>query len=917
MKKNQAVPFLSWKNCVRGVIAGAAGLVALSCSSGDLAPRSSGETTGQVTQAVNPSTISSTCACVGTDPTCSCVDTTNSGYAFIPNPQPDQKSALGALQDATNAVTGIVGTVTGVISAVQELFHAFGFMVPPDEAKQLYTQLGAQIDAVAGAINYNGEAVNRDARFNDLRDSLAQIQDDATANGNVVSESQTFWDTSQRPWNDDVSNGGAMSAFQRVYVESQTDGKWVNFPEDTFQINRFMWKGILSGYRNPQSLLSAPLDMGAQSNNLVYDWRYALPALLQLDAMRLLLFIAEDINNGLDFKRAARHTDVLKLFRADLQKHLAILTNGLQCTTVPGCYGVTESNGFVEPPPSPPDFCTSGEWVYEISCADIYSGLNETVALECGDVNPCPDAANAAMRKAYNDVRQLTPWFATQSMIDALYLYENGIADLTTDDPAIHTKLSSTLCLDVGPQLQAQLSLCTKSMPWTYTRETGLLNPNHSEACLDAVDPTLGTPAMVLPCSGGGPSQHWTYDAEQHLLHNALGNALDVPVSNPQAGQQLNTYIASDLSGLAQDFNVYDPTPNYQPEQWTQQPQYAVATVGHLSTIVPQCTNCGPTEIVLGMGLNGGLYARTSQNGAESGPVEVTAANFAPTNAAIAAGAQSTSQTDGFVVGNDGKVYVTSSTNAGTWQPPTALTVASFAPPGAGLATANQGGQLWVAVVDKSGKLEIVAWNSTWRAPVAVTAANYAPPGASVAFGRRSSGELDVFSIGTDGAIKYMSYNLGIWSGPYPLSLGNFAPPGAPVATGVDVHGFLNVFTVGNDGALYTKWDCTPLWCGATALTPKGFTASGSMVSALKFNTASLDVAVVDNTGAIDVLSNAGTSWQGPTAISAASVAPPGAATSLLAETASQLDVFAVSNDGQLLESVNTGSGWSAPRPIE
>jgi hypothetical protein len=87
---------------------------------------------------------------------------------------------------------------------------------------------------------------------------------------------------------------------------------------------------------------------------------------------------------------------------------------------------------------------------------------------------------------------------------------------------------------------------------------------------------------------------------------------------------------------------------------------------------------------------------------------------------------------------------MTSQTNAGTLAAPTAITPKSFTTPGAPLDTATQNGQLWVAVVDTSDKLEIVAWSPTagWQAPVPVTPVNYAPTKGNVAFGRRSTGEL-------------------------------------------------------------------------------------------------------------------------------------------------------------------------------
>jgi hypothetical protein len=321
----------------------------------------------------------------------------------------------------------------------------------------------------------------------------------------------------------------------------------------------------------------------------------------------------------------------------------------------------------------------------------------------------------------------------------------------------------------------------------------------------------------------------------------------------------------------------------------------------------------------ISVGRDGSLFARAEQSGTWNVPTALSSAGFAPASAAVAVDQQTATQGDGFIVANDGKLYMTSTTNS-AWSAPVALTSANFAPPGATLATATQGGQLGVAVVDNSGKLQIIWWNPAvgWAGPVAVTGANYAPPGAGVIVGRRASGELDVFSIGSDGALKYMAFYAGAWSGPWSLTLGNFAPPGAPVATANDVHGYLNAFTVGNDGALYTKWDCTSAWCGPTALTATGFAPKGANLSSVNFNNQSLNVFLIDNTGTIDVLSNAGISWTTPSAIGSSNFAQPGAPTTTAIES-NQLDVFAVAAATQagVVESVSTGGAWSSPVQLQ
>ena len=324
----------------------------------------------------------------------------------------------------------------------------------------------------------------------------------------------------------------------------------------------------------------------------------------------------------------------------------------------------------------------------------------------------------------------------------------------------------------------------------------------------------------------------------------------------------------------------------------------------------------GATNSLISLGADGAVYVRSTVNGVAQTPVALTGANFAPPSAGVVVANKTATESDGFFVGNDGKVYVTSETNDGAWQAPTPLSRAGLAAPGAQVTTALPDGLLAVFVVDTAGALQGIWWSPTfgWLAPVALTAAGFAPSGAALAAGTRSNGEVDVYTIGSDGALKFMAFTGVSWVGPLVLTVTNFAPPGAPVAAALDVHGYMNVFTIANDGGLYTKWDLTNLWSGPTLIPPAGTFPVGARLSAVNFNNTSLDVFAVDNTGAIDMFANAGLGWVGPTALAPAGSASPGAPTGASLQGTNQLDLFAVGVGG-IVESVNTGTGWSAFTP--
>jgi hypothetical protein len=901
------------------------------------------EVTGVTSQAVTTSSLfaspSTTCVALGDTPDVSCVDTSTSGFSFVPNSSGGLFGlANSPLGKVVNAVGDVVGAVSSVISAyqtAQEFLKAVGVIAAKDPDAAI-KELSAHVDAVAVPLQYNMQDIERYKRLDALIAVALDIQgrvknqgvwplacDTTVAPCHPGQLDQTYWDQNDAPWTAKVYDGAASPAFHRVYVDSLTDGGLVDYG-NPLSLYKFGWKNVIS-YTKADLLPDL-------SGGNVYDWRVALPALLQLDALRLALFAAEDPQ--FQHNRSSRFAPSIQKMHDDLLNHLQILESGLRCNAIP-------------------DPASSG---WRIACADIFTGLNETLVLQCGPggLGSCANTPElrAAELKAYHDVRGMTPWFQTRAMVDTLYLLGNGLSDLTYGSQHIVPTGAPTLCLNVLGSGGTDLSNCSNPSgfdSWVYDRTQWTLASTIG-SCLNGLTPDPGHSPDLTPCKTAVvlegldmipttrpiAAQMWSYDAEHQYLNNGLGNALEIPGAQFTSsgtlvgvtdGTVVTTEISADLGGpqgaLGPDLQQWGASPWFPPQRWQGgNPDHIDIKLkgGALLSLLDTSKPGIPWKVVSAApGVNGAIYGRTLESGHSQAPTAVTLAGFAPPTAAMAGGQQTANQVDAFVVANDGKVYVTSVTNGGSWQAPSPLTAAGFAPPGASLATATQGGQLGVAVVDNSGKLEIIWWNalSGWGGPVAVTGAHYAPPGAAVIVGRRASGELDALSIGTDGALKYMAYSAGLWSGPWLLTVGSFAPPGAPVATAVDVHGYLNVFTIGNDGAVYTKWDCTSLWCGPTALTATGVLPVGGNVSAINFSNGSLDAFVVDKTGTIDVLSNAGSSWKGPTALSNPNIAVPGAATGAVLEGSSQLDLFAVSSSGRFVEATDVGGTWTAPAPFE
>jgi Ricin-type beta-trefoil lectin domain len=145
----------------------------------------------------------------------------------------------------------------------------------------------------------------------------------------------------------------------------------------------------------------------------------------------------------------------------------------------------------------------------------------------------------------------MMPTFETQALINTLYLYANGITDLTVADHAIHSAGNPNLCIDVpwgstAQGTQVQLYNCnwgTFTQTWQYDRYNQRIVESGSGLCLDVQwgNSVPGTPVWTWPCIGT-PAQRWSYDAQLGILENSMGTVLDVPAFNFAPNQLLQTW---------------------------------------------------------------------------------------------------------------------------------------------------------------------------------------------------------------------------------------------------------------------------------------------------------------------------------------------------------------------------------------
>jgi hypothetical protein len=298
---------------------------------------------------------------------------------------PQTASFLSAAATVVN-VAGSISKVFGVIPAAVAVAQVLGILNDPNQdlLNELHN-LSGKIDAVAATIVYFDNQSKRDDRLTLLRGNVIASGDKINSGGTPD------WGTIDPNTLTAVDEGATPSAFERDYVDSDTNGSPVNlaFPTDLTPEDAigFTWKDVISYVNND------PNQGIYNDNGLVYDWRLALPAFLQLVGLRLTLMAMEDPNFATDH----RFQIELEGHRNLLLHHLDRLNKGLQCNSVGAVesdcgYGFT-SAGCGKSPPIPP----AVRYVYKVACADIYTGLNETVGVICPDSNPCPSTAQATL----------------------------------------------------------------------------------------------------------------------------------------------------------------------------------------------------------------------------------------------------------------------------------------------------------------------------------------------------------------------------------------------------------------------------------------------------------------------------------------------------------------------------------------
>ena len=303
--------------------------------------------------------------------------------------------------------------------------------------------------------------------------------------------------------------------------------------------------------------------------------------------------------------------------------------------------------------------------------------------------------------------------------------------------------------------------------------------------------------------------------------------------------------------------------------------------------------------------LDGSVRFGNLPSGATSADYRTLAAagTAPPAGGIVMARRGTTAVVDVFFVGNDGALRVSTRNAAGAWS--TAIrTPLNTAPPGANLAVEDsQAHVLDVFFIGNNGAIRQLWSDNNYGTMNSITPTNYAPPGGGITAGLENASRLDLFFVATNGAVKMIQGTGSSWptGSRWQLSDPNLAPAGAPVSAAQVGSGDLNVFFVGNDGAVKNVYFFSGfVWLTANA-SATGFAPPNGAVGTNTPRTGQrLDVFVVGNDGAMYNSNVNGTlgAWSQFLSVTPAGTAVAGAPMSPM-------------TNGMLFSTLISGLGWS------
>jgi hypothetical protein len=234
--------------------------------------------------------------------------------------------SIKAVADVATQVLGVYTGITGALDTITGLATALGILQPAmgPNITELFQDLTSNMNEIAGEIDWKISATARDERYGKAMSAFFAVMH-ASQGGTLDAQILANADTNSIAVINEIMGPGE-SAFMRTAANEIISGDWENYIDDR-----------------------APIINGA-----VYDWRLAIPELMQYLAIRLQIIAAIDPA----FREHGTFKNELLSYRDFLVEHAERMRGGVICKQTPA---VTDrETGRVE--------------TVHLHCANIYTG---------------------------------------------------------------------------------------------------------------------------------------------------------------------------------------------------------------------------------------------------------------------------------------------------------------------------------------------------------------------------------------------------------------------------------------------------------------------------------------------------------------------------------------------------------------
>ena len=211
--------------------------------------------------------------------------------------------SIKAVAGVATQVLGVYTGITGALDTITGLATALGILQPamgPD-ITQLFQDIESNMNEIAGEIDWKISATARDERYGKAMSAFFAVMH-ASRGGTLDDQILANADTNSIAVINEIMGPGE-SAFMRTAAGDVTSGDWENYIDDRATVE----------------------------NGAVYDWRLAIPELMQYLAIRLQIIAAIDP----EFREHGSFRTELLSYRDFLVRHAERMRQGVRCKQTP------------------------------------------------------------------------------------------------------------------------------------------------------------------------------------------------------------------------------------------------------------------------------------------------------------------------------------------------------------------------------------------------------------------------------------------------------------------------------------------------------------------------------------------------------------------------------------------------------